>query len=171
MAAFTDDDQDRLDWMLLRDGAVTFYFRRSFFDADAAWLKNNGYAVHVVDCTDRSRFEWEMTRVLKFKENFGYEPWKGNLDALNDGFYCLEFGTLAGIALCLNRFDMLFANDPRLATGVLDVIESNSRTFMLTGQRLLALVQTDEPLIRIGPLGGHEPHWNENEWSIESRRK
>jgi hypothetical protein len=170
MATFTEDDQNRLDWRLLRDGAVTLYFRRSFFDQDAAWLKDNGYAVHVIDCTESSRFDWEMTRAFKFKENFGYEPWTGNLDALNDAFRCLDFDSLTGIALCFVRFDALFAKDSRLANGVLDVVECRSRENLLVGNRLLALVQSNEPFIQIAPIGARTPQWNEEEWFNDSRR-
>jgi hypothetical protein len=170
MAAFTEDDQDRLDWMLLRDGAVTLYYRRSFFDEDAAWLKDNGYSVHIVDCTDARQFKLQMTRVFKFEENFGYKPWTGNLDALNDAFRHLDFDSSAGVALCFVRFDALLQNNAPSARGTLDILESRSRDYLLTGKRLLGLVQSDEPFIQVGPLGCRGPRWNHREWFDDSRR-
>ena len=94
-----------------------------------------------------------MSLVLKFKEQFGYDEWTGNLDALNDAFRCLDTDPETGLVLCFLRYDLLKAENPQLADGVLDMIERNSRDHLLFGRRLLALVQSDDPRIQFHPLG------------------
>jgi len=74
--------------------------------------------------------------------------------------------------IVLTRFDAYAAGAgsapmPRLkneAEVVLDIIVSGSRFHLLNGNRLLALVQTDDPELRFGAIGGSSPQWNRREW-------
>ncbi len=49
--------------------------------------------------------------------------------------------------------DALYARLPRRCWAILDVVAANSRRFMLTGQRLLALVQSDDASLVINDVG------------------
>jgi hypothetical protein len=171
MASFSENDEGQLDFRLLLDCAVTLYFRREYLDLDVDWLKRNGYTVHLIDCTVLTEFQRQVSRILQFKENFGYESWTGNLDALNDGYWNLDFTSVTGVVLCLLRFDCLFGVDRSSANSILDIIECNSRQKLLYGHRLFALVQTDDPEIRIDPIGCHVPRWNQRERLDETRRR
>jgi len=42
---------------------------------------------------------------------------------------------------------------------------------MLTGHRILALVQTDDPDLRFDPVGAASVVWNDAEWLNASRRR
>jgi len=169
MTPFSENDTDRLDWKLLQDGAVTLYWRREIFDRDTTWLSDYGYRVHVIDCTDADGFRHEITRVLRFKENYGYEPWTGNLNALNDAFRDLDFNAVAGVAFAFARYDNLVEADPDTSQAILDIVESSSRDHLLMGHRLLALVQTDNPRLDFDPIGARTPMWNREEWFNANR--
>lgn len=164
MAAFSEDDDDRLDWELLKYGAVTLYCRRELFDRDIDWLRNDGYGVHFIDCSDASTFTAQMTRALRFKENYGYEPWGGSLDALTDAFRHLDFTCVVGIAFCFFRLDILAAANRRLVQRLLDIIETESRDSLLLGHRLLALGQSANPNLRFDLIGARSVTWNRQEW-------
>ena len=53
MAIFRDEPEEfeRLDWMLLQDGAVTLYFRPQVLAEDIEWLKEHDYQVDTFDCS------------------------------------------------------------------------------------------------------------------------
>lgn len=162
MASFSADDYDRLDWELLQDSAVTLYWRRALFDEADAWLHSHDYIVHVINCDLIDHFRAEMTRILQFKRNFGYEPWTGNLDALNDALRELDFGNSAGIAFGFLHIDrrMESDSDRDWILGVLDLFERHSRDYLLLGERLICLAQSDDASVCLGPLGGRTPNWN-----------
>jgi hypothetical protein len=169
MAPFSENDGDRLDWDLLQNSAVTLYWRRELFERDVVWLKDHGYEVYLIDCSGIEEFRAQITRVLRFQENYGYEPWTGNLDALNDAFRDLGFDGATGIAFCLVRIDLLAASDRYAAQALLDIIESHSRDYLLLGLRLLALAQSDDPKIQFDPIGARTAQWNREEWLNASR--
>lgn len=170
MATFAENDCNRLDWALMQNSAVTLYYRRYLFERDMNWLSQHGYAIHTIDCSKVDLFESQMSQALSFAKCFGYD-WKGNLDALNDGFYNIEFHAVTGVAFCLPRFDALAADDLHAAHAVLDIIEWNSRYHLLFGNRMLALVQTDDPDICFESVGARPPEWNREEWFTASRRR
>lgn len=166
MAPFSENDAGRLDWQLMQNGAVTLYFQTAILKEDLAWLREHGYQIENIDCRDLVGFQHQMSRVFKFKEQFGYDEWTGNLDALNDAFGIAFEG---GLVFCFIRFDLLKAASPDLAQGILDIIESNSRYNLLLGRRLMALVQSDDPRIQFGPLGANAANWNRQEWFNKNR--
>ena len=44
------EEFQRLDWMLLQDGAVTLYFRPQMLVEDVEWLKRHDYRVNSFEC-------------------------------------------------------------------------------------------------------------------------
>jgi len=164
MAPFREEDFDRIDYQILRYGASALYHRRDLFEEVAAWLKAQGYRVFRIDASSEEDFIAQMSQALRFLENFGYEPWTGNLDALNDAFRYLDFEGVEGIAFCFDRFDSLARKNPRFARTILDILESQSRDCLLEGRRLLALVQSDDPEISFDALGARSATWNQAEW-------
>ncbi len=169
MAPFSENDTGRLDWQLMQNGAVTLYFRTAILEGDLAWLGDHSYRIQTIDCDDLAAFYRQVSHVLKFKEQFGYGEWMGNLDALNDALRHLEIDPGSGVVLCFLRYDLLRTASPELAEGVLDVIEWNSRDYLLLGRRLLALVQSDDPRIQFHPLGARAAGWNRREWLNKDR--
>ena len=147
----------------MRDGAITLYFQMAGLERDLSWLREHGYRVLTIDCQDLPAFYRQVSTALHFMENFGDSDWTGNLDALDDAFRCLEIDSEGGLVFCLLRYNLLKAADPRLAQGVLDMIEWHSRDYLLLGRRLLALVQSDDPRIQFDPLGARCARWNRRE--------
>jgi hypothetical protein len=161
-----------LRFEFLRDGALTLYFRREGFDTAVEQLRVAGYRIHVIDATDPERFCEQMTRALRFKENFGYEPWTGNLDALVDAFREVfsEEDCPKGAVFAFVGFDRYLARDKRAANIVLDTLEYQSRDCLLHGLGLIGLVQSDDPSMILEPTGGRTPQWNRAEWLDSARR-
>jgi hypothetical protein len=155
--------------MLMQNGAATLYYQTSLFERDLGWLADHGYVTHRVDCGDLGVFHADMSQALQFRQQYGHE-WTGNLDGFNDAIFDLEFGAATGVTLGFLGFDRLFAAEPARAIALLDVIECNSRFHLLTGNRLLALVQTNDSTLAIPELGGRSPAWNSAEFLAYSRR-
>ena len=103
---------------------------------------------------------------LGFPDYYGH-----NLDAFSDSLSDLEIPMESGLALVFRRFDAVAKRMPRVAATVLDIAEHASRRHLLFGQRLLVLVQTDDPQLELGPLGAHTVNWNAREWLLASRAR
>jgi hypothetical protein len=158
-----------LEFSLLRHGATTLFRRRALFAEAAEGLAALGYQVHQIDARARAPFLADLTLALAFQENFGYAPWTGSLDALNDALRSVAFGDHRGVAFAFERLDALHAADAPLAQGTLDLVEANARDHLLSGHRLVALVQSDDPWLDLGPLGGRPATWNAREWMNADR--
>ena len=172
MPSFSEADGERLDWQIMQYSSVALYWRQEFFEKATSWLQSHGYTVHLISCdTTLDDFRQQMTRVLRFNELFGYEPWTGNLDALNDAFRHLDFSNRTGIAFAFRGIDrrMKSKYNRTLVQGVLDIIACHSRDYMLLGHRLLCLAQSDDAAIQFESIGATQPWWNCDEWFHKDR--
>lgn len=169
MAAFTGDPNEstRLDWRILQNGAISLYFQRHALADDIAWLREHGYEIHEFDCsqwTSESEFHADVSRDL------GFPSWYGrNLNAFNDSLSDLVVPDNGGVALVLVRYDLFVQRLPNVAWHVLDIVDVNSRRFLLFGRRLIALVQSDDPSISFDPVGARPVMWNRREWLDRQR--
>jgi RNAse (barnase) inhibitor barstar len=114
-------------------------------------LQQYGYVVHSFDCSVWSceeDFHSQVSRQLNFPSYYGR-----NLPAFHDCLSGVEVPEVGGVALAFLSFDLPFTKFPDWSRDILDIIAVNSRRFSLTGQRLLALVQSNDPGIEIGPVG------------------
>lgn len=172
----TPDDWQRLDWQILRDGGIHFYRRSEYLIEDTKWLANHDYDLFEFGCqswTSQDDMFSDFARVLRLPDYFGR-----NFDALNECIADLPITENRGAAIVLARFDAYAggagsAPTQRMmneAETVLDIIASASRFHLLNGNRLVALVQTDDPELRFGVLGGNTPVWNRREWLNASRQ-
>ncbi len=167
-------DWQRLDWQILRDGGIALYWRQEYLADDMRWLASQNYDMYEFDC-ERWRSEDEMYsdigRVLRFSEWWGPE-WGRNIDALDDCLTDLPISDDRGAVLVLNRFNVYASGSGAAsmhsgrseAEVVLDVMAGACRFFLLNGKRFIVLVQTENPDIQIGSLGGRSPVWNRREW-------
>ena len=164
MATFTDDPEETtcLDWHILQNGAICLYYQRRILDEDVAWLREHNYDVHEFDCsqwTSESEFHADVSRDLTFPAGYGR-----NLDAFNDSLSDLAVPNVGGVALVFGRYDLFVRRLPDVAWHVLDIVEVNSRWFLLFGRRLIALVQSDDPSISFDRVGARPVMWNRREW-------
>ena len=164
----TPDEWQRLDFQILQNGAVSLYFDKSILADDIVWLKDNGYVVLPLDAShwkSENDFHRNMSTDLRFPVYYGE-----NLNAFNDCISELEISESdGGCAIQLLGFDKPASALPDFAHGILDIIETNSRRFLLTGQRLIALVQTDDPKLSFAHLGCSSARWNSKEWLNKER--
>jgi RNAse (barnase) inhibitor barstar len=164
MAPFRNEPEEwqRLDWRILQNGAVSLYYRREILEADAAWFKSERYVIYELDCAPWQTLDLlhdSISSVLAFPNYYGR-----NLDALHDCLSDLEIPDVSGAVLMFLHFDQLVRRFPKVAQALLDIIETNSRRFLLTGHRLIALVQSDDPTIQFDPVGARLVSWNGAEW-------
>jgi RNAse (barnase) inhibitor barstar len=167
-AAFTGtpDDRERLDWKLLQNGAIALYYKQPVLAEDSAWLQAHGYTVYTLDCAKWSTpaaMHADLKRVLGFPDYYA-----GNLASLIDSLAELDVPP-AGCALQLRRFDAFATHDRALAQTLLDVLETTSRNFLLTGRRFVALVQSDNPRLGFERVGARPVTWNPREWLDTAR--
>jgi hypothetical protein len=176
MVAFRQDEEDRLDWQILRDGSISAYRNSICLGEDVEWLRRNDYEVYPFDCstwTSESAMHDDLAQRLSFPAYYG-----SNFDAFND---CIKndlpVPDAGGITLILNRFDLFVAGAgatqwPSSKTGaqiLLDILAGASRYYLLTGRRFMTLIQSDDPKLRMEKLGCSHLSWNRREWLNKSR--
>jgi RNAse (barnase) inhibitor barstar len=161
------DEPQRLDWKLLDRGAIALYHKSSVLSGDVGWFKQQGYVVHELNASTWDTpvaFHAEAQRVLGFPEYYGK-----NLASWVDCLPELAVPDESGMAIVFRRYDAFAKAQPQLAQTILDSIESTSRRFLLTGRRLIALVQSDDPRLRFERVGALPVTWNPREWTDADR--
>jgi RNAse (barnase) inhibitor barstar len=169
MVAFRDgtDDFQQLDYALLQNGSISLYFRTEVLTEDVNWLAARGYRIDNFDCTTwhtEDDMYSAFAATLDFPDYFGR-----NLAALNDCLCEIEVPETSGRVLVFRRYDAFAAKMPEVAWHVLDILESNSRTYLLFGRRLLTLLQSDDPEIQFESVGARPVSWNGREWLNKNR--
>lgn len=158
---------ERLDWKLLERGAVALYHKSSVLSADLAWFRQQNYAIHEMNGATwhtPQDFHAEAQRVLSFPSHYAK-----NLASWIDCVAELSVPDDSGMVIVFRRFDVFARAQGPLAQTILDSIETTSRRFLLTGRRLIALVQSDDPRIRFERVGAMPVTWNPQEWLDSDR--
>jgi hypothetical protein len=167
---FQLEDTDRADWPLLQNGAVTLYWRMELFEMAVNSLAQLRYRVLRLRFNEPQQFMGDVSKALKWQQQFGRQLWMGNLDALNDAFRSEPFESADDSAFCIENFQAAVEYDPKWSTAMLDVIECTSRDYLLFGKRLLALIQTRDATYRCEGIGATSAHWNKEEASNSARQ-
>jgi RNAse (barnase) inhibitor barstar len=158
---------ERLDWKLLERGAVALYYKGAVLSHDLAWLRHHRYVIHELDAVawkEPIHFHDAVRAALSFPPYYG-----SNLASWIDCVAELAVPDDGGLALVFRRYDAFARAQPQLAQTILDSLETTSRRFLLTGRRLLALVQSDDPRIRFERVGAMPVTWNPREWLDSDR--
>jgi RNAse (barnase) inhibitor barstar len=177
MTAFNQDSSSSqpLDWAILRDGGISLYWRSKFLADDLSWFEQNGYQVVLFDTAGWASEETmheSLQDALSFPDYYGR-----NLNAL-DECICddLVVPDAGGLVLVLRGYDRFAeavqasgSDGSRRAEVVLDIFARAVRYHMLQGRRLLILVQSDDPKLQFGRVGGLAPRWNQREWFTKDR--
>jgi Barstar (barnase inhibitor) len=170
MAAFHESElnyRERLDWALLQCGPIALFHKPHVLAAFALWLKQHGYVIAEADCgscDSKTALLNTICQALGVPE--GPNP---NLDSFNDECRNIEVPEDGGSSLVLLRFDRVTKRLPEIAEQVLDILANASRDQLLFGRRFLCLVQSDNPQVHFGPVGGLVPCWNPQEWLDKDR--
>lgn len=177
MAVFTEQEKkaESLDWRILRDGGLALYWRREFFEEDVRWFQQQGYRVVLFKCAawhSNEEMHVEFQRALGFSDYYGR-----NFDAMDDEMEDLQVPELGGTAVALVHFDA-YVQGAGAATLrpsappakiLLDTLARASRHFLLTGRRMVTLIQTDDPHSHFCGLGSVCAYWNWREWMNKDR--
>ena len=156
MAIFKDtpDDWQRLDYTIFQNGWSNLYWRQDILDNDINWFNTEKFEVIDFDCTkwsDHKRLHRDLKDKLNFPDYYG-----NNLNALNDCLSDIEMNDV-GLVVVFRHFQFL---DKKIAHSLLDIFANNSRRHILFGNRLLTLVQVDNPNYEIDDVGACPVSWN-----------
>jgi RNAse (barnase) inhibitor barstar len=165
----SDPDSD-VGFRLLLNGPVRLYWRPETLEADLRWLSAHAYRIARIDasaCITSRELLVAIGTPLDFPDYYGR-----SLDALND---CLRDvvdhdRAGSGLAVVFTGYDSFAARDARTAQVVLEILADQSRYASLLGNRLLCLVQSNDPQIRFEPVGATSVNWNDAE-RLDSRRR
>ena len=168
-AAFGDRpaDRERLDWMLFQNGGVVLYHKQQVLAEHSAALVREGYQLRELDAhgwKDARAFHEDVKRVFSFPSHY-----TNNLASLVDALAELEIPAGGAVAVQMRRYDRFAKVESLLSWSILDAMETTSRRLLLTGRRLLTLVQSDDPRIKFERVGAMPVNWNPREW-LESDR-
>jgi hypothetical protein len=162
-----------VDFRLVHNTFVTMFWRSSLLDETVDWLRSHRYDVVEFDAgswaSDADMFD-DLAEGLNLPDYFGR-----NLDALND---CMrdvascDYGRhsdATGLVIVLRGFDAFTSVDRRTAQVMLDIFADQARSAILIGNRIICLVQSNNPELSFEPVGAMPVMWNDAE-SLNSKR-
>ena len=165
MAIFQENDNNnqRLDWRILQNGWASLYWKEIYLNGDIEWFKKEKYSVIDFDCkawNNHAEMHKQLREKLDFPAYYGE-----NLDALNDCLSDIEIKN-AGLVIVFRHLDNL---DKDTREGLLDTFADNARRQLLFGNRLIILLQVDNPDFEIS-VAASPVIWNGAEWLISKRQ-
>jgi len=154
------------DIEILKDGPICKYYKNSILDEDVNWFIENRFDVY-----DLNVKKWNKNNMHKeIKSNLNFPDYYGeNLNAFDDCLGDMMNPRYKGVVIVFRGFDEFFINARTSAEAILDIIAQESRTWLLEGQKLIALVQSNNPNLELPKLGGTNPNWNSAEWLNSER--
>jgi RNAse (barnase) inhibitor barstar len=152
MVAFKyPDDNQRLDWHILRDGPLVLYFDRIELEEACGWFLNHAYQAVSFDCMSwklDDDFHEAISKALAFPDYYGR-----NLNALDECMcFDLHIPQESGLLLVFHHFDTFNKRFPKTAYHLLDIIANASRQYLLYGERLISFLQSDDKNITFEPV-------------------
>jgi len=163
-----EEDKIERDIEILKDGPICKYFKNGVLDKDIIWFSNNNFDVIEMNARNwnRKNAHEKLKIALNFPEYYGK-----NLNAFKDCLGDMYNKRYKGLILVFRHFDNFVDEDKRFAEGLLDIIAKESRIWLITGQKLIGLIQSDNPHLEFPKLGGNSPNWNAMEWFNDDRKK
>jgi hypothetical protein len=153
-------------------GLVEFYFKAEVLNRAIEELERHNAAVARLDAGSWSQETalMALADALNFPDHYGR-----NLDALSD---CL-FDVVAGETgfgdgastrvLAIYQFDSLVRNDPTFAYQLVDILFENAIMGLKLGLPFLVMLQTDDPELKLPPVGATPIGWNRAEFGRSTR--
>ncbi|MCC6606507.1 MAG: barstar family protein [Anaerolineae bacterium] len=171
MAAFTADEINK-NWQLFdlfQNGGVVLFKRKDFLHEINRQFRKADYRVCDVKCSEYPDQGAMLIGILDALNIPRYPH--VNLDGFNDFLYQINFNNCTGIVLILTNFHSFYNSNWKVAFQILDILAQNHRSHLLKGNRLLTIVQSDDPELdqKIGLVGGYLPIWNTFEWLKKDR--
>ena len=135
---------------------------------DLAWLRHQRYVIHEFDAASWTS-PADFHAAVKRRARIPGVLFRSNLASWIDCLAELPVPDESGTALVFRRYDAFARSQPQFAQTILDSLETTSRRFLLTGRRLIAMVQSDDPRIRFERVGAMPVTWNPREWLDSDR--
>jgi hypothetical protein len=167
VAVFSREDevQHGLDFGLMRNGALTLFWRDEFLHRTIDQLRSAGYRIVMADASEHTTATSLRRALLNSLPDWPPDYGTGNPNAFSDVLEGdVTFEQVTGIVFVIKRIDAFFVSEPDETRWMLDGIASASRYHSLFGDRLLALLQSDDPRIELPMVGGIAATWNKDEW-------
>lgn len=161
------DETESIDWLVVRNGPIVKYFSKKNLEEDVKELGKIGYRIIEFSTTN-----WTRENVHeKIREDFGFPDYYGeNISAFKD---CLDdkFNKkYKGLVVVLSNFDSFYSKNKDFSESLMNAIFNVSWSWLLAEQKLILLIQSDDPNLVIDKVGGFEPDWNGEEWLNEKRQ-
>lgn len=163
------NDLRRLDYQLMMRAPVRLLHSRTLLATTVAWLKENGYHTVTVDAS------WLITAHM-FRDlgaAFGslcHDQWHCLGESLDDAL-ADAWDRSAGFALALTGFDDFARHHADDAHTLLNVIAERAWPAALLGHRMICLVQSDEPQLKLRRIGLWTLPWFDHEHSPASHEE
>ncbi|MBT33860.1 MAG: hypothetical protein CMO01_29710 [Thalassobius sp.] len=156
-----------LDYQILKNGAVCMYYKNAILDKDVLWFTDNRFEVYDMDVRNwkPKNLHQNLKKHLNFPDYYGE-----NLNAFEDCLEDMYNTSYQGLILVFRCFDYLAEFDKKLCEVLLDIMAKTSREWLLTGQKLIVLIQSTDPNIYFKEVGGNAPKWNAEEWFDDTRK-
>lgn len=154
------------DIEILKYGSICKYYKNSILDEDVNWFIDNRFDVYDINTKNwnKKNFHKEIKLNLNFPDYYGE-----NMDAFNDCLTDMNNPRYKGVIIVFRRYDEFLNNDRNSAELILDIIARQSRIWLLNGQKLISLIQSNDPNLVLSKLGGVSPSWNSSEWFNSDR--
>lgn len=154
------------DLEILRNGPICKYFKSSILDEDVNWFLDNRFDVYDIDLKawNGRNFHENLKTEFSFPDYYG-----GNLAAFGDCLGDMFNPRYKGVVIVFRNYDVFYNGNSKPAIAILDIIAQESRVWLLDGQKLLALIHSNEPQLELPILGGVSPGWNSKEWLNKER--
>jgi len=163
-----EKNKEGKDIEILMDGPICMYYKNSILNEDINWFSNNNFEVF-----DMNARNWNQKNLHEnLKKSLDFPNYYGeNLDAFNDCLTDMYNKKYKGLILVFRHYDGFSDESTEIAEALLDIIAKKSRIWLLTSQKLIGLVQSDNPDLHFPELGGVNPRWNSAEWFNSDRKK
>ncbi|RYX85107.1 barnase inhibitor [bacterium] len=168
MAVF-DDNSIREEWPifeLFRSGPVALFHKPPILQEMVTYFEERGYIVHDFACSAYVE-KSDVLREVGARLDFPFEV--SNLDGFNDFLGDVKVPIESGLVLVFTNFDSFHGLHPHYAQQILEIIADQSRNNLLCGRRFIALVQSNDPSIKLEPIGARSTQWNRKEWLDKDR--
>lgn len=155
MSAFTQADDEGLDWRLLRESSVSVYSDEDLLERHLGELAGSSYTIVEFGCAGRSSAE--LTVELSSALGRPITGRGGYLSALDDvlcdpGRLSSNVPTPGGLVFLLRDFDEFTMVNERDASGILSILAGHSRVALMLGLRWIIVAHVSDPDFSFKPL-------------------
>jgi hypothetical protein len=110
-------------------------------------VEQRDYTLHDWQLTSKTGFFGEVSESLNWEAQFGYAPWTGNLDALNDGIIHWDAKGAERVLISIDNAEQLERWFSGKSASFWDILHDMTRAQLLLGTGLLILAKVETPAL------------------------